>query len=319
MHIDLRKLRSSCNPHRRQHKPQSLLLTSRTPLYASISLHRVKKTHPLSPELLHGCPNDPPILPTRTQLERPSSTAANPATSLRDVEAKTPNLQVTLHPPKPNLYLTTAPPAKFSHHCLYPKTPISTTHHPTPPPSQPTLTTPTPPRLETPSRTGDSPPPPPLPPKDEWHQSQPRYASLHSRSPSGISNLTSHTRSPSGISNLTSHTRSPSQFSQPPPQHSHSRSPSHLSEPPAPSPRRLSTEIRMSLPPLQTNMTPTPPAQNISAKNTSAESRKKRQRELEMGGSTGGARAGDEGEERILMSPTSYPGQGWAPGGWEQY
>lgn len=305
MHIDLRKLRSSCNPHRRQHKRQSLLLTSRTPLYASISPHRVKKTHPLSPELLHGCPNDPPILPTRTQLEPSSSTAANPATSLRDVEAKTPNLQVTLHPPKPNLYLTTAPPAKFSHHCLYPKTPISTTHHPTHPHH------PYPRRLETPSRTGDSPPPPPLPPKDEWRQSQPRYASLHSRSPSGISNLTSHTRSPS-------------QFSQPPPQHSHShsRSPSHLSEPPAPSPRRLSTEIRMSLPPLQTNMmTPTPPAQNISAKNTSAESRKKRQRELEMGASTGGAgaRVGDEGEERILMSPTSYPGQGWTPGGWEQY
>lgn len=186
-------------------------------------------------------------------------------------------------------------------------------YHPTPNP--PTLPThphhPYPRRLETPSRTGDSPPPPPLPPKDEWRQSQPRYASLHSRSPSGISNLTSHTRSPS-------------QFSQPPPQqsHSHSRSPSHLSEPPAPSPRRLSTEIRMSLPPLQTNMmTPTPPAQNISAKNTSAESRKKRQRELEMGGSTGGAgaRVGDEGEERILMSPTSYPGQGWTPGGWEQY
>ena len=104
--------------------------------------------------------------------------------------------------------------------------------------------------------------------------------------------------------------------------------------------------MRQSLPPLQTNVSSIPSLANPtnSAKTTSAEARKKRQRELEMGGfdgvadargtgsgnaevmgagKEGGKGAAMEGDERIVMSPTSYPGQEWTPGGyaggWEHY
>ena len=129
----------------------------------------------------------------------------------------------------------------------------------------------------------ESPPPPPPPPKDEW-----------------LVQRTQHT----GLS--------------------HSRSSSY--NPPLPSntyPTPTINPYRQSLPLLQTNMNYSRNTPQEAKSITPEDIRRSRQRDIERGTilsgfSAGGDRGGDmsqdtDGEERIVMSSSSYPGQEWQP------
>lgn len=106
---------------------------------------------------------------------------------------------------------------------------------------------------------------------------------------------------------------------QPPPPSSQTRTVSHASQ-----------NQRQSLPPLQTEV-PTRRSGAFSPEKTSAESRKARQRELEMGATPVSATKSsaqapkpaepamkeERNEEPIVMSSSSYPGMEWTPDRWE--
>lgn len=190
-----------------------------------------------------------------------------------------------------------------------------------------------------------SPIPPPPPPKDDWHVSRPRQTivpqasipqtvheqqflqnagSNYLQQPSRDhqSNTTFHAPRSSYPQQATSGHQQP-QISQPrthtdQPLPSHSRTASHSSQ-----------SQRQSLPPIQTEVPSNARSSNFSPEKTSAESRKARQRELEMGGPPRSANSSvptetatapvrkEDSEERIVMSSSSYPGMEWTPDRWE--
>ena len=177
----------------------------------------------------------------------------------------------------------------------------------------------------------NSPPPPPPPPKDDWHVSRPRQSTVpqasnaqpppesqHSHHPP-----TSHTRQPSAsyIVETNIPKQPPAYIEQPPPPPpaSHSHPGSHSSQP-----------QRQSLPPLQTEVQ-SRRSGAFSPEKTSAESRKARQRELELGGTPNASavksapvegvekpeRRDENNDDVIVMSSSSYPGMEWTPDRWE--
>lgn len=191
----------------------------------------------------------------------------------------------------------------------------------------------------------DSPPPPPPPPKDDGHVSRPRQSMFSQASNPRLSQeqIPSHdprssyaqhptAEYPSSTGLQTRHNAPSSYIQQPtseyqPTQHSQPRI--FLEQPPAPSHSRSASHSsqsqRQSLPPLQTEV-PNVRSSTFSPGNTSAESRKARQRELEMGGrpesavrsapmetATGPAKKGNDTEDAIVMSSSSYPGMEWTP------
>ena len=134
-----------------------------------------------------------------------------------------------------------------------------------------------------PSGRTESPPPPPPPPKDEWFtQSVHRTGPLHSRSSSYNPPLPSNTY-----------------------------------------PKPAINPYRQSLPLLQTNMNYSRDTPQEAKSTTPEDIRRSRQRDIERGNipsgySAGGHKSDDmaqgtDGEERIVMSSSSYPGQEWQP------
>lgn len=195
----------------------------------------------------------------------------------------------------------------------------------------------------------DSPPPPPPPPKDDGHVSRPRQSMIpqasnpqqsqeQTSSHNPRSSYAQHPSAeyPSSTGQQTRHDAPSSYIQQPVTEYQptpHSQPRTFLEQPPAPSHSRTasysSQSQRQSLPPLQTEV-PNARSSTFSPGNTSAESRKARQRELEMGGrpesairsaptetAGGPARKGEDAEDVIVMSSSSYPGMEWTPDRWE--
>lgn len=191
----------------------------------------------------------------------------------------------------------------------------------------------------------DSPPPPPPPPKDDGHISRPRQSMLPQASNPQLSQeqtssddpRSSYAQHPSAVylsstGQQTRHDAPSSYIQQPTAEYQsipHSQPRTFLEQPPAPSHSRTASHTsqsqRQSLPPLQTEVPNAHPS-TFRPKNTSAESRKARQRELEMGGrpesairsaptetAPGPARKGEDTEDMIVMSSSSYPGMEWTP------
>lgn len=195
----------------------------------------------------------------------------------------------------------------------------------------------------------DSPPPPPPPPKDDGHVSRPRQSMIpqasnpqqsqeQTSSHNPRSSYAQHPSAeyPSSTGQQTRHDAPSSYIQQPVTEYQptpNSQPRTFLEQPPAPSHSRTasysSQSQRQNLPPLQTEV-PNARSSTFSPGNTSAESRKARQRELEMGGrpnsairsaptetATGAARKGEDAEDVIVMSSSSYPGMEWTPDRWE--
>lgn len=191
----------------------------------------------------------------------------------------------------------------------------------------------------------DSPPPPLPPPKDDGHVSRPRQSMFSQASNPQLSQEQTPSHDPrfsyaqhpgaEYLSSTGQQTRhdAPSSYVQQPTSDYQATQPSQprafLEQPPAPSHSRTASHSSQSqrqiLPPLQTEV-PTTRSSTLSPGNTSAESRKARQRELEMGGrpesairsapaetATGAPRKGEETEDVIVMSSSSYPGMEWTP------
>jgi len=195
----------------------------------------------------------------------------------------------------------------------------------------------------------DSPSPPPPPPKDDGHVSRPRQSIIpqatnpqqsqeQTSSHNPRSSYAQHPSAeyPSSTGQQTRHDAPSSYIQQPITEYQptpNSQPRTFLEQPPAPSHSRTasysSQSQRQSLPPLQTEV-PNARSSTFSPGNTSAESRKARQRELEMGRrpasairsaptetATGAARKGEDAEDVIVMSSSSYPGMEWTPDRWE--
>ena len=169
------------------------------------------------------------------------------------------------------------------------------------------------------SNDEDSPLPPPPPPKDDWHLSSPRRSmspQARKSQPTQETHSPNHSQShhqPTTMAQPRTASQPPKDTEQPPPR-SHSRTPSS------------SHNQRQKLPPVRTDTSATRRSGAFSSGNTSAESRKARQRELEIGGtsSSAGKAAREpvskqgESEEAIVMSSSSYPGMEWTPDRWEE-
>lgn len=195
----------------------------------------------------------------------------------------------------------------------------------------------------------DSPPPPLPPPKDDGHVSRPRESMVPKASNPQLSqeqipshgprsSYTQHLSAdyPPSTGQQTPHTAPSSYIQQPISEYQPAQNiqpHTFLEQPPAPSHSRTASHSsqsqRQSLPPLQTEV-PNARSSTFSPGNTSAELRKARQRELEMGGppnsairsapaetATGPARKGESTEDVIVMSSSSYPGMEWTPDRWE--
>ena len=146
----------------------------------------------------------------------------------------------------------------------------------------------------------DSPPPPPLPPKDDWHTSRPRQSTI-----STITTTTLH------------HSHNPSQVSA-------------MSIRPVSTERQnrpVSSGNRQSLPPLQTDVSShrNSAVRSASKALTPEEKRRSRQQEIERStlprtDMNIGSRSAEgmevrrmSDDEQPVMSATSFPGQMWQP------